>query len=110
MLVFKAVKETSKENATAEDSCKVEFKPPPNKEVTYVSGYSPLTVSWPKFEVKTDCESSKVALSIKTEWSDDRFSQDADWITFSATTVDNSNEKSYFILSSFEITGEPFHA
>jgi hypothetical protein len=69
-----------------------------------------LTVNWSRFQVETDCEKSEVSLSIKSDWSDDRFTQDSDWFSFSTTSLDNTKEKSFFIIASNEIFGDPFKA
>jgi hypothetical protein len=60
--------------------------------------------------VETDCEKSEVSLSVKSDWSDDRFTQDSDWFSFSKASLDNTKETSFFIIASNEIFGDPFQA
>jgi hypothetical protein len=60
--------------------------------------------------VETDCEKREVSLSVKSDWSDDRFTQDSDWFSFSKTSLDNTKETSFFIIAANEIFGSPFQA
>jgi hypothetical protein len=87
--------------------CEVEISKPQIQEtITYVSGTSPMMVSWDSFKLKgsKECtEGKSIQVSIKTTWQDNRFVNENDWLQYTASTIGAERASSYFTISSEQI-------
>lgn len=59
-----------------------------------------------------ECDSEgipTISIEVSSEWNDNRFILESEWLRYTQSSVSNSNNQNYFVISSSSITGEPFN-
>jgi len=60
-----------------------------------------------------ECEGEAIptiSIEVTSSWNDNRFILESDWLRYTESSVSNSDNQNYFVVSSSSIGGEPFIA